>query len=108
MAQLERDLTGDFDETLCRLHDGILNASMSASYESGADWSGGGARCALQYDAAALRRRPAPASDRNYRGRQSGSALESQYHRGGSLPRHAARIAPIKFGQRSVPSARLP
>ena len=48
MAQLERDLTGDFDETLCRLHDGILNASMSASYESGADWSGGGARCALR------------------------------------------------------------
>ncbi|MBS7224178.1 MAG: hypothetical protein KH050_02375 [Clostridiaceae bacterium] len=48
MAKLEHIFQGDFDETLYRLHSGILNGSMSASYEDEAEWSSGGVRCAVR------------------------------------------------------------
>ena len=48
MAKLERALTGDFDAVLSRLHNGVLDASMSASYEDGSDYSAGGVRCAVR------------------------------------------------------------
>ena len=48
MAYLTRTLTGDFDQTLRNLHNGILGGSISASYEAGSDWAEGGARCALR------------------------------------------------------------
>lgn len=49
MAKLERYLTGDFDELLDYLHQGILNGSASASYEDGSDYqSDGGLRCAVR------------------------------------------------------------
>ena len=48
MAKLEQTLYGDFDATLHRLHAGLLNGSMSATYEDGSDWSSGGVRCAVR------------------------------------------------------------
>ncbi len=48
MAKLERALTGDFDTVLSRLHNEILGASMSASYEDGSDYDAGGVRCAVR------------------------------------------------------------
>lgn len=38
MAKYERRFKGAFDEVLSRLHDGILEGSVSASYEDGSDW----------------------------------------------------------------------
>lgn len=38
MAKLERQLTGDFDSILDRIHTGILSGSVSASFEDGTDW----------------------------------------------------------------------
>lgn len=48
MAKLERSLEGDFDRMLARLHDGVLNGSMSASYEDGSDVTMGEMRCAVR------------------------------------------------------------
>lgn len=48
MAKLEHTLHGDFDQTLRMLHNGILEGSMSATYEDGADWSNGALRFALR------------------------------------------------------------
>ena len=49
MAKLERRLTGDFDELLDHLHQGILDGSASASYEDGSDYYGpDGLRCAVR------------------------------------------------------------
>lgn len=48
MAKLERTFPGNFDETLYRLHHGILNGSMSASYEDEATWSSGNVRCVVR------------------------------------------------------------
>ncbi|MCI6055267.1 DUF6054 family protein [Dysosmobacter sp.] len=48
MAKLERALTGDFDDVLDRLHEGVMGASMSASYEDGSDYAAGGVRCAVR------------------------------------------------------------
>lgn len=48
MAKYERRLTGSFDTVLARLHDGILNGSVSASYEDGSDYAAGGVRCAVR------------------------------------------------------------
>ncbi len=47
MAKLEHIFQGDFDETLYRLHSGILNGSMSASYED--KRSGRAGACAARY-----------------------------------------------------------
>lgn len=48
MAKLEQSLHGNFDEILAYFHDGILNASMSASYEDGSDFEAGNVRCAVR------------------------------------------------------------
>ena len=48
MAKLERSLEGDFDRVLARLHDGVLNGSMSVSYEDGSDVTMGEMRCAVR------------------------------------------------------------
>ena len=48
MAKYEKHLTGNFDELLELVTDGVLNGSMSASYENGSDWTDGTDRCAVR------------------------------------------------------------
>ncbi len=48
MAKYEKRLTGDFDALLDRLFDGVMNGSVSASYEDGSDWAANGMRCAVR------------------------------------------------------------
>ena len=48
MAKYEKHLTGNFDELLELVTDGVLNGSMSASYEDGSDWTTGTVRCAVR------------------------------------------------------------
>ena len=48
MAKLERTFTGDFDDVLIRLQTGILEGSMSASYEDGSDYRSGDFRCSVR------------------------------------------------------------
>lgn len=48
MAKFEVELRGDFDETLSYFHDGILDASMSASYEDESYVQFAGVRCAVR------------------------------------------------------------
>ncbi len=48
MAKLERTLMGNFDQVLERLHDGILNASTTASFEEGSEFTLNGTRCAMR------------------------------------------------------------
>ena len=47
-AKYEKHLTGNFDELLELVTDGVLNGSMSASYEDGSDWMSGEVRCAVR------------------------------------------------------------
>jgi len=48
MAKYERQITGDFDQVLNRLDQGILNGSFSASFEDGSDYRCGAVRCAVR------------------------------------------------------------
>lgn len=48
MAKYEKQLLGNFDAFLDYLFDGIMNGSMSASYEDGSDWTGNGVRVAVR------------------------------------------------------------
>ena len=48
VAKYEKHLTGNFDELLELVTDGVLNGSMSASYEDGSDWINGTVRCAVR------------------------------------------------------------
>lgn len=48
MAKLEQTVHGDFDEILDAIHRGILEGSMSASYEDGSDCVFGTVRCAVR------------------------------------------------------------
>ena len=48
MAKLECNLHGDFDRALDYFHHGILQGSMSASYEDGSDYQAGRVRCAVR------------------------------------------------------------
>lgn len=48
MAMLERNLTGNFNQVLHRLHDGVMNGSVSASYEGGSEFRMGSAVCAVR------------------------------------------------------------
>ena len=48
MAILERTLTGDFDQVLHKLHNTILDGSMSASFENGNDYMMGDTHCAVR------------------------------------------------------------
>ncbi len=48
MAKLEKTLTGDFNQLLRRIEDGIINGSMSASLEDTSDFVCDGARCSVR------------------------------------------------------------
>ena len=48
MARYECHLTGNFDSILEQLHNGILDGSVSASYEDGSDYSDENVRCAVR------------------------------------------------------------
>ena len=48
MAKFERRFRGSFDAVLDRLHDSILNGSLTASFEEGSDYTAGGVRCAVR------------------------------------------------------------
>ncbi len=48
MAKMERTLTGNFDEILQTITNGILNSSMSASLEDTSSFSSGDARCSVR------------------------------------------------------------
>ena len=48
MAKYETRLRGDFDRTLNYLHDGILNGSMSASFEDESYVQFAGVRCCVR------------------------------------------------------------
>lgn len=48
MAKLERRVNEDFSRLLQRIHDGILNGSVSASLEDTSDFRSGDARCSVR------------------------------------------------------------
>lgn len=48
MAKYEVRLHGDFDDTLRYIHEGILNASMSASFEDESYFRSAGVRCCVR------------------------------------------------------------
>ncbi|HIY52590.1 MAG TPA: hypothetical protein H9832_01420 [Candidatus Agathobaculum merdavium] len=48
MAKYEKHLVGDFDAFLEYLFDGIMNGSVSASYEDGSEWTANGVRVAVR------------------------------------------------------------
>ena len=48
MAKYEASLSGNFDELLGRINDGILKGSVSASFEAGSDYRCGDIRCAVR------------------------------------------------------------
>ncbi len=48
MAKYETWLSGDFDAVLGRIDNGILEGSVSASYEDGSDYTAGDVRCAVR------------------------------------------------------------
>ena len=48
MAKYETYMTGNFDQILHHLEQGILNGSFSASFEDGSDYICGGTRCAVR------------------------------------------------------------
>ncbi len=48
MAKFEKTLTGNFNEILNRIEDGILNGSMSASLEERSDFRSGDAKCSVR------------------------------------------------------------
>lgn len=48
MAKLERTLNGNFQHFLDYIHDGIIQGSLSASFEDGSDWQEGAVRVAVR------------------------------------------------------------
>ena len=48
MAKLERTLSGNFDQILARIEEGILHGSVSATLEDSSDFCEGGARCSVR------------------------------------------------------------
>lgn len=48
MAIYTRYIDGNFNETLEKIHNGILDSSLSASYEDGSDWKKGDVKCAVR------------------------------------------------------------
>ena len=48
MAKLEKTITGNFDEILHRIEDGILNGSISATLEDSSDFRIGDIRCSVR------------------------------------------------------------
>ncbi len=48
MAKLEKTITGNFDEILHRIEDGILSGSISATLEESSDFGIGEIRCSVR------------------------------------------------------------
>lgn len=48
MAKLECTVTGNFDEVLRKIEDGIVNSGATASLEDGSDFISGYARCSVR------------------------------------------------------------
>lgn len=48
MAKLEKTLSGNFNQLLNKIEDGILNGSTSASLENSSDFQSGDARCSVR------------------------------------------------------------
>lgn len=48
MAKLEETISGNFNQLLNKIEDGILNGSMSASLEDSSDFQNGDARCSVR------------------------------------------------------------
>lgn len=48
MAKLEKTLSGNFDEILKRIETGILEKSVSATWEDSSDFISGNARCSVR------------------------------------------------------------
>ena len=48
MAKLEKTITGNFDEILQMIEDGIINGSISASLEDSSDFCIGDVRCSVR------------------------------------------------------------
>ena len=48
MAKLEKTITGNFNEILHRIEDGIINGSISASLEERSDFRVGDTRCSVR------------------------------------------------------------
>lgn len=48
MAKYEKQVHGDFDEILNRLHEAVISGSTTASYEDGSDFTQGDFRCAVR------------------------------------------------------------
>lgn len=48
MAKYEKQIHGDFDEILNRLHEAVISGSTTASYEDGSDFTQGDFRCAVR------------------------------------------------------------
>ena len=48
MAKLERQINGNFDAVLDRIHQAVLDSGVSANFEDGSDWSSWGVRCAVR------------------------------------------------------------
>lgn len=48
MAKLERQINGNFDDVLDRIHQAVMDSGISADFEDGSDWSSGGVRCAVR------------------------------------------------------------
>ena len=48
MAKLEKTIHDDFDSTLRKITDGILNGSMSATLEESSDFRSSSARCSVR------------------------------------------------------------
>ena len=48
MAKLEKTITGNFNEILHRIEDGILSGSVSASLEESSDFNIGDIRCSVR------------------------------------------------------------
>lgn len=93
MAKYESFLTGNFDQILNRIHQEIINGSMSASYEDGSDYRADGIRCAVrvyerysmlggkqgQPECHAAAKRRTDLSVWDYLRRQPGCILQAQY-----------------------------
>ena len=48
MAMLERTFNGNFNHVLDRLHDAVMEGSMSVSYENGTEYTTGDVQCAVR------------------------------------------------------------
>lgn len=48
MAKLERQINGNFDHVLDRIHQAVMDSGISADFEDGSDWSSRGVRCAVR------------------------------------------------------------